>query len=212
MAIQLQYEHPSFELLVWKITESIPFFAEQLELSPLEFDNLKQRFKNSSSLLEWLASRYCLQVFFEKPYTSFKKNSAGKLELIDQPSELSISHSNQQIAIVKSTSKIGVDIQVCTPKLERIASKYINENLLLDLKKTANYVDYLHIYWGIKEALFKAYGLGKVDFIKHLHINPFTFEKEGITLAQILKPNFKADYNVFYQKKEAYYLCIVTKI
>jgi len=212
MAIQLQYQHPSFELLVWKITESIPFLVEQLGLSAVEFDDLKQRFKNSSSLLEWLASRYCLQVFFEKPYTYFKKNTSGKLELIDKSSKLSISHSNQQIAIVKSKSDIGVDIQISTPKLQRIASKYIDEDLLAHLKKTDNYVDYLHIYWGIKEALFKAYGLGKVDFIKHLHITAFSFEEEGETLATISKPNFKANYQVFYQKKEDYYLCIVTKI
>lgn len=212
MAIKLQYQLSSFELLIWELTEPLPFYVEQLQLSPTQLEQLEQNFTNPVALLEWLASRYCLQLLLERAYTDFKKNEHGKLELVDQSWKLSISHSNQRIAVVKSKLDIGIDIQVLSPKLQRIASKYIAPKLLAELRDSPQYIDYLHIYWGIKEALFKAYGLGQVNFIKHLHISPFVFEQKGVTKAKITKENFEADYEVFYEKKEDYYLCIVTKI
>ena len=212
MAIQLQYRLPSFELLVWELTESLAFYVEQLQLSATELEALKQNFTNPAALLEWLASRYCLQRLFGRAYTDFKKNERGKLELLDQSWKLSISHSKQRIAVVKSKVDIGIDIQAFSPKLERIAGKYIAPKLLVELQNSPQYIDYLHIYWGVKEALFKAYGLGQVNFIQHLHIRPFVFEQKGGTKAKIRKENFEADYEVFYEKKEDYYLCVVTKI
>ena len=210
MAIHQKYHQSDFELLVWKIEETLKFFEKELALSSEQCEQLQGNFKNQEALLQWLASRCGLQLLFDRPFDDFKKNEQGKLELLDQSARLSISHSDQFIAVVKAPQAVGVDIQAPTPKLQRIASKYIDASLLEQLKQTEHYDDYLHIYWGIKEALFKAYGLGKVNFIEHLHIAPFEFTAQGQTTAQLIKPNFKASYQVFYEKTEDYYLCVVT--
>lgn len=211
MPILQTYQFPTFELLIWDITESNHFFAKALELSINELDLLQQKYSNPIAFQQWLASRHALQQLFKTSHKDFQKNEAGKLELKDKQQQLSISHSTTYIAVAKAKQPIGIDLQVSTPKLERIASKYLAEELLIELKKSPNYIDYLHFYWGIKEALFKAYGLGKVDFIQHLHIDFFDNISKGTTRATILKPNFQASYQVFYEKTANYYLCIVTK-
>jgi phosphopantetheinyl transferase len=211
MPVLQTYQLPAFEVLIWNITEPLSFFVEALELTNSELLLLQQKYRNPIAFQQWLASRCGLQQVFKTSHRAFQKNEAGKLELKNTPYQLSLSHSDSYIAVAKSKQAVGLDLQVRTPKLERIASKYLAAELLVELKKSPNYIDYLHIYWGIKEALFKAYGLGKVDFIKHLHIEAFDNTSKGNTRAVILKPNFKASYQVFYEKTTNYYLCVVTK-
>ena len=209
MPIHSKYQNNSFELLVWNITEPTSFFIEKLSLSTESVKELNQNFSHQNSLLQWLASRFVLQILFNRPYTDFIKNEKGKLEIIDNSCNLSISHSQNKIVVVRSAQKIGIDIQLSTPKLFRIATKYIDHLTLHKLQSSQCYNDYLHIYWGVKEALFKAFGLGQLNFIKDLHLMPFVFQDEGHTTAKVIKDNFEINYHVFYQKKEDFYLCIV---
>lgn len=211
MAIQHHIKNTYFEGLVWNITESPDFFIEQLQLSTEQQIVIQEKYKHPTALKQWLASRHSLQLLFQTSFANFHKNVHGKLESANTEQQLSISHSDDYIAVVKASTAIGVDIQTFNPKLSRIASKFIDYKLLQQLQKSPLYQDYLHVYWGVKEALFKAYGLGQVNFINHLHISPFEMTKSGTTTAQLNKPNFKATYNVFYEKTEDYYLCIVTK-
>ena len=212
MPVLQTYQSPVFEVLIWNATEPLHFFIDALELTDNELVVLQQKYRNPIAFRQWLASRCGLQQLFNTSHRAFQKNKTGKLELEGKQSQVSVSHSASYIALAKAQQAIGLDLQVPSPKLERIASKYLAPALLVELKKSPYYIDYLHIYWGIKEALFKAYGLGKVDFIQHLHIAPFDNISKGNTSATILKPNFKATYQVFYEKTENYYLCVVTKV
>lgn len=211
MPILQTYQSSDFEVLIWDIIEPLSFFVDSLELTDNEFLLLQQKYRKPLAFQQWLASRCGLQELFKISHRAFQKSDTGKLELKNKAYQLSLSHSDTYIAVAKSKQVIGLDLQVPSPKLERIASKYLAPELLVELQKSPNYIDYLHIYWGIKEALFKAYGLGKVDFIQHLHIEAFDYTSKGKTRATILKPNFKASYQVFYEKTTNYYLCVVTK-
>lgn len=211
MPIITTYQQANFELLVWEITEALDFWKQELQLSPKQLSILQQKYSNPQALQQWLASRCGLQVLFKTSHLNFTKDQLGKLKILDHPYYPSLSHSGSYIAAAKSLHSIGIDLQIPSPKLERIAAKYIATETLTRLEKSPNYIDYLHLYWGIKEALFKAYGLGKVNYIQHLHIQPFEFNKKGYTTATIAKPNFEANYQVFYEKTANYYLCVVTK-
>ncbi len=211
MALNSHYQQNDYELLLWDITENIGYYEEKLSLSLEQLTEIRLKFRHQDTLLQWMASRYCLQVLFGRPYTDFIKNKKGKSALKDNSSELSISHCMRRIAIVKSTKKTGVDIQVKTEKLQKIATKYIDSETLKNLQASENYIDYLHFYWGIKEALFKAYGYGQLNFIEHLHIKPFIFSQKGETTAIINKKDIKISYRVFFEQNEDYYLCVVTK-
>ncbi|BDS13701.1 4'-phosphopantetheinyl transferase family protein [Aureispira anguillae] len=212
MPILLKYQQSNFELLIWQIIESSSSLEQQLQLPKNQSLLLQKKYSHSEAWQQWLASRCGLQELFNTSYLNFQKNKLGKLELIDQSFQLSISHSGNYISVAKSKQPIGIDLQVPSPKLERIAAKYIAPKVLSTLKNSPYYIDYLHLYWGIKEALFKAYGQGQVNFIQHLHISPFAISRQGTTTAKIIKPAFEATYKVFYEKTSNYYLCVVTKV
>lgn len=211
MAFLYEYKQQDFEYIIWKIDESADFFVRHLDLDIETQQGLRLKFRHQDSKLQWLASRYCLKLLFGRPISDFVKNEKGKLYLPDNSYQLSISHCSRYVSVVKSNVKVGIDIQQKTKKLETIGAKYIDSDSLYKLQQSEHYQDYLHVYWGIKESLFKAYGKGQLNFIKHLHIAPFEYTDKGTTTAFIQKDTFKINYNVFYEHKEDFYLCVVTE-
>ena len=60
-------------------------------------------------------------------------------------------------------------------KIESIAHKYMREDEMASLQDDTR-INHLHIYWGAKECLYKAYGQKKLDFREHIFINPFEYD------------------------------------
>ena len=60
----------------------------------------------------------------------------------------------------------------------------------------------MHVYWGAKEALYKAYGRRQLDFCQHILIEPFEFNLEGGTCKGTVRKesflkNFLLTYSLF---------------
>ncbi|MGH1335735.1 MAG: 4'-phosphopantetheinyl transferase family protein [Aureispira sp.] len=209
MPIHYQQQQQQTQFLVWEQLESIHFFQQALALSPQQQEELNAKYRHAPARLDWLASRYALQRLCGQHCSSFYKDAAGKLRVPNDPFYYSISHSGIYVAAIQAATTVGVDVQIPNAKLARIAHKYIAPNVLTMIKQpAAHYQDYLHYYWGIKEALFKAYGQGQVNFIDHLHVLPFFPHSEGHTLARLQKPKEEAWYKIFYKKTANYYLCV----
>lgn len=199
------------QVVVWEATEPAAFFEQKLPLSPTEQRTLAQRYPHTHARRDWMASRYALQQLCGQHCSSFYKDTAGKLRVPNTPLHYSISHSGAFAAAIQSNTPVGIDVQIPNSKLQRIAHKYIEPAVLEQLKSSVDYIDYLHYYWGIKEALFKAYGKGRVNFIDHLHLLPFPASTQGHTYAQLIKPDEQHSYTVFYKKTADYYLCVATE-
>lgn len=204
-----KYQDPLFECLIWKIDESAPYFIHKLGMNAAAQKQLQLKFKHEGSKIQWLAARHSLELLFDRSYHDFVKDKKGKSSLVGHSLELSISHCSRYTCVIKSRLKVGIDIQQQTTKLSKIASKYIDSQTLRRLQLSEHIDAYLHFYWGIKEALFKAYGKGQLNFIEHLHIDEFNYSPKGKTNAQIIKANRSIDYDVFFEQKEDFYLCIV---
>jgi phosphopantetheinyl transferase (holo-ACP synthase) len=89
-----------------------------------------------------------------------------------------------------------VDIEFVSSRLKGISTKFLTEDERKYLEKW-QYMSTLHlqmmtIIWSSKEAIFKWYGEGKVDFKKHMVLDgvivtgsdewikiPFLFKKDG---------------------------------
>lgn len=196
-------------LLVWARTEAADFFNTHLPLSEKEQEDLALRYPHPNARLDWMSSRYTLQQLCGQHCSRFYKDAAGKLRVPDTPLYFSISHSGTYTAAIQAPMPTGIDIQVPTPKLARIAHKYIATEVLDSIRDLPEYEDYLHYYWGIKEALFKAYGKGRVNYIEHLRLVPFEAKAEGRTWGMLYKPDEQQQFEVFYKKTEDYYLCAV---
>ncbi len=207
MPILKKYTTTNWEALIWETKEPLDFFLQKLSISTSFLLSLNKKFRNKTALKEWLASRYTLELLTGQSYQDFAKTSQGKLYLPNSPFQISVSHSAGWVMVAQSTQSIGIDIQIKNSKLKKIAPKYIAAPRLKILEQNSNFDDYLHFYWGMKEALFKAYGLGKIDFRQHLQITPFDLENSQTT-ALLQKKFLEKSYQLFYQKIQDYYISI----
>lgn len=192
----------------WRIKESESYFLDRLELFPTE---VKQLSKIKGRLrLEWLASRWLLHSMSGRTLRgACLKDEFGKPYLTDSDFDISISHSWNIVSIMAAPYAIGVDIQREVSKISRIEKKFIRpvekESLQDDTK-----IPHLHIYWGAKEALYKAYGRKLLGFVRHIHVDPFVYDLSiGQTTAAIHKEGYHAYFNVFYEKVAECYMVYV---
>ena len=193
------------ELGLWRIEEKDTFFLDRLDLYPVErlqLSEIKGRLR-----LEWLASRWLLHTMSgRKIRGACLKDEFGKPHLTGSDFEISISHSWDVVAVMAAPYAIGIDIQKEVQKIERIAHKFMRKVELESLLASTR-IPHLHIYWGAKEALYKAYGRKELGFIEHIHISPFPYDlAEGKTTGAIHKGSYHAYFDVFYEKVGEYFM------
>ena len=197
----LLYKHikNEAELGLWDIQEPQSFFLYRLKPKGEEKAQLDQ-LTGKSRRLEWMAVRWLLHKMSGRRKRSIcVKDEYGKPHLIDSDHEISFSHSKQLVTVIASRFTCGVDIQNITPSVERIAEKFMREEELKSLKKKTR-LEHLHVYWGAKECLYKAYGRKKLDFRKHIMIEPFSYNlKKGTCIGYVKKDDFSARYALRYQ-------------
>ena len=102
---------------------------------------------------------------------------------------MSISHTHEYTAVITAPLLVGIDIQKKVEKITRLAKKFLNDNEQEQVELSATPIDHLHVYWGAKESLYKAWGRKSMDFKQNLFVRPFnlelgtskgTVEKEGL--------------------------------
>ena len=186
------------ELGLWKIEEDEFFFLRQMSMSKVEKEQLDKI--KGHRRLEWLASRWLLHKMSGRKYrAACLKDEFGKPYLQNSLFEISISHSHGIAAVIAAPVLVGIDIQKIVEKINRIAHKFMrpieNENLIDETK-----LSHLHVYWGAKEALYKAYGRRALDFKQHIHIEPFEFTNQGGQfVGKIIKDEYFASFQLWYE-------------
>lgn len=195
----LFYQHTineTIKLGIWQIEEDEGFFLKKVPL--------QQDITHPHKRLQHLAGRYLLQYLFaDFPYEEILIADTRKPYLKNEQYHFSISHcGSYAAAIVSSTHRVGIDIEIPSEKVERIAHKFIHkkeqqflvndEGLIADNSLFTSHRLLFTILWSAKEALFKWYSLGKVDFRQDMQLRdsiqqhgdilmlPFVFKKEGI--------------------------------
>ena len=174
----LFYQHNingSTKLAVWKIEETEEFFLKKV--------SLRQEIRHPHKRLQHLAGRYLLQLLHPGfPLHLIAISHSKKPLLSNHEFHFSISHCGDfAAAIVSENRNVGIDVELITPKMGLIKNKFLNQQ---ELKLLESYqlsmVNYqlLTLFWSAKEAIFKWYGKGKVDFKKNMVIDQLFFEKE----------------------------------
>jgi phosphopantetheinyl transferase (holo-ACP synthase) len=80
---------------------------------------------------------------------------------------------------------VGVDIELITSKIERVKYKFLSADELSFAehhKPISEMLSVLTVMWSMKEAVFKWFANGEMDFIKHMQIQPFLFNTGGGTV------------------------------
>jgi 4'-phosphopantetheinyl transferase len=200
-----QLIEPAGELGVWRVEEPEEWFAGKLELSLAEgaqLAGIKGRRR-----VEWLAARHLVHLMSGRQKRgAFLKDEYGKPRLEDAAWHISISHSHELVAAIAAPAPVGVDIQYIVPKIERLAHKYLREEELRSLRPGAR-LEQLHVYWGAKESLFKAYGRREMNFREDLRVKPFEYQSQGGSCeALVVAKNYRGAFRVVYRRWEDYLL------
>jgi phosphopantetheinyl transferase len=168
----------STKLAIWKIEEEASFFLAQVPL--------QREITHPHKRLQHLAGRYLLNYLFpDFPLQVIQIADTRKPYLEDEAYHFSISHcGNYAAVIVSKENRVGIDIEMATEKVNRIRHKFISgaENKMLndqltskqDNLPTSQHLNLstfaLTLIWSCKEAVFKWYGLGSVDFKEHMTV------------------------------------------
>jgi len=184
----LVYQHTinsSTKLGLWHIQEPEEFFLKKVPL--------KRDVTHPHKRLQHLAGRYLLPALFEDfPLEEILIADTRKPFLPEEQYHFSISHcGNFAAAIASSEQRVGIDIEQPTEKIFRIIHKFLNENeksLLDEPMGTRQLLQMATLLWSSKEAMFKWYGDGGVDFKNHMHIETIQGTgEEGKLHCQFLK-------------------------
>ncbi|OLY94911.1 4'-phosphopantetheinyl transferase superfamily protein [Cnuella takakiae] len=163
-------------LAVWLIGEEEAFFRK-LAIPQREVVHPHKR-------LQHLSGRFLLRHLYpDFPSELIRIADTRKPYLEDDAYHFSISHcSDYAAAIVSPGQRVGIDIEVVTEKAARIRAKFaadeewaLAQQAVQSLEWTGS-IDALAatLIWSCKEAGFKWYGTGEVDFKKHMPIQACT--------------------------------------
>lgn len=158
---------------VWKIEETEEFFKGNV---PVHRD-----VTHPHKRLQHLAGRFLLQFLFpDFPYELIQIADTRKPYLPDEQYHFSISHcGDYAAAIVSSRNRVGVDVEEPKEKILRITDKFLSteENKMFNSPGKEPFGQFSLInfqlptlLWSAKEAVFKWYGLGGVDFKKDIRL------------------------------------------
>lgn len=200
------------ELGIWEIIETEDFFQNQLNFTTREQEQLA-KIKGEQRRLEWLSSRHLLHTMSGRDLRGeCIKDEHGKPYLDLSPFHISLSHSHGLAAVIAAPAKVGIDIQRMVAKIERIAHKFVGEKEMKSLIDSTR-LEQLHIYWGAKEAIYKAYGRRQLDFKKHIFIESIEFEPHGdAMMGKVVKDGCRTDYQIWYRMVEEYVLVYAMQI
>ena len=164
---------------VWKIAENENFFLAQVPL--------QRSITHPHKRLQHLAGRYLLKHLaphFPLPLIQIADTRKPFLE--DELFHFSISHCGDfAAAIVSAQNRVGVDLELVSDKIRRVQHKFVSDDEMRIVNRqwsiinkqtddifcqpsTVNHA--LTLIWSCKEAAFKWYGLGEVDFKTHMQL------------------------------------------
>jgi phosphopantetheinyl transferase len=200
MPIFFQHQiNETTRLGIWKIEETEEFFLSNVPIQSAVTHPHKR--------LQHLAGRFLLQFLFpDFPYELIKIADTLKPFLPNEQYHFSISHCGDFAAAIVSThQRVGIDIEIPTPRIHTVGPKFLSEfesqylttddKLFVEqwgLQENAE-TEFLTFLWSAKESIFKWYGKGQVDFSKHMSLSgdiffkdddslemPFIFTKKGL--------------------------------
>lgn len=193
---------------IWKIEEPEGFFKNNV---PQHRD-----VTHPHKRLQHLAGRFLLQYLFpDFPYGLIEIADTRKPFLPGDQYHFSISHcGDYAAAIVSKDQRVGIDIEIPVDKIVRVKNKFLGEGeeLAVGSRQSAvgspavwqsgiTGVDSLHLLtllWSSKEAIFKWFGNGSVDFREDIHLLSHN-EKERTIESLFSKTNTKlsVQYRLF---------------
>jgi len=196
------------ELFLWHVTEEASFFESALVEAGLGVEHLRKW--HPSRQREWLSGRYLVHTYVSEDIISLEVNEHGKPGFQNSDKIISISHTKGVVGLQLHTVSHGLDIQIQTDKVGRIAKKFCSE------VDRASFDPYIkkhhaeHFIWGLKESVYKAYGKKGLSYLNDIAITSVA-PKGKIYLAtiELKRDDIDISYHGKLSKIGPYYICQV---
>ncbi|WP_207493390.1 4'-phosphopantetheinyl transferase family protein [Aridibaculum aurantiacum] len=180
---------------IWRIEEPEEFFLEAVPL--------QAAITHPQKRLQHLAGRYMLAHLFPGfPYHEILIADTRKPYLPNEQYHFSISHcSSYAAAIVSTESRVGVDVELVTARVEKIKHKFLHPDELrfVNAQLPSQQLQLLSLLWSAKEAMFKWYSYGDVDFSEMLRVFPFILANKGTIDACFIGTAMQVPLTLHYQ-------------
>lgn len=158
------------QIVVWNLTETLEELSELTSLTPDEKQTW-DAISVPSKKREFLAGKYVLEracYLLNIAYRGMEKDEHGKPHLAGREYEISLTHTEDFIAVVFSRhSAVGIDLEKPREQIFRILPRLYSPQ---EVAAVNGDLDTATIYWSAKEALYKLYGKRSVDFRQHLKL------------------------------------------
>jgi len=186
------------QLGVWHITEPEDFLRKRSKAVSGDMA-IADSFKNESRRKQWFACRALLGQLLQLDPVKICYDEHGKPYLEGFGGEISFSHTRDYAAVlINENGPAGIDIEKISPRIERIAGRFLQEGELVQIGKYQETqhkppedsnnregegppvqgnppTELLYIHWCSKEALYKFYGKPSVDLKNDIYIIPFDY-------------------------------------
>lgn len=187
------------KLALWHITEAEDFFLNEV---PLIRD-----IQHPHKRLQHLAGRYLLRFLCpDFPLSLIRVAETRKPFLLNDPIHFSIAHCGDYAAAIISTrERVGIDVELVKEKINVVQHKFLSGYERDNMCEVTN--EKLTLIWSCKEAMFKWYALGHVEFKSELILDmEQQLHKQGKVFARIEKET-RHKLEISYRFFEALCLC-----
>ncbi len=154
---------------VWHCTESLGELEAEYSLPESDLLEIKNTALHKRKIEKFITrnlSKYLLEKHFSKQYYGLERQITGKPSFINHDTELSVSHcENYLTVLITNKKKAGIDLQNINEKIQKVAHRIFSDEELIEINKKS---DLLARAWSAKEAMFKYYEKGKINFKQHL--------------------------------------------
>lgn len=195
MPLYRTYIEGDFLLGIWKSDETTEQLLASLEHKAWYEERLTAFSEKRKH--EWLSVRVLLKALCgeEKEIAYYP---SGRPYLKDESRYISISHTRGYVAVALHPSReVGMDIEQYGNRVKKVASRFIRPDEEPTMAK-GDEIYALLLHWSAKETLFKLMGAEEVDFIRHLHVLPFTPMEEGEFEACEYRTRQQGHYRIHY--------------
>lgn len=159
----------NINVAVWQISESEEDLLKLLQLSDEDRLNICS-IKLQSVRLQKLACRAALAELLGTKTISISYSNNG--QPLIEGHHISFSHTKSCVAVALSNRKVGIDLETVSTRILTLYERFMSREEITQIN--INNLEVLYYYWCAKEAMFKWYAIGDLDFIDDLKVNRAT--------------------------------------
>lgn len=206
MALFKTYQSKTIEWAIWKVDESVDELIQISNFSEdIDFKNIKIEKRQK----EFLCTRILIHLLFDSKAQLFY-DAYGKPFIEHSKWNVSVSHSGAFVFVGRSKTKIGVDVEQISSKLERTQHKYCSESELMNIDEE-QILYHLALHWSAKESVYKWVSDEALIFDEQMQIDQFKPQKEGDFNLKLNSKKHQKNIKISYQKIDDYvftYCCL----